>query len=679
MKYFLIPILLAAGGLLAGDLHAHGGTYKGPEDVVPPGGTAAPPPAPPTGPPGGPPTGGPTPPSKPGTPGTGPMDPPSPPRPKGPTGPGTSPAALPLEDLSGWSYWWEFNKERFLDLRAQLDNGDPSTEGPGVLHGLPGAAGPRTPSLLHEPMIRDRILPALHAAAAADPGVDLLTGSMLAIARIGRDQGGRAPALFSAHLDAASQEIAETAALAYGVLKDPAALASPLPDLMFDRPQGRAWVGGEVPVRTRAFAAHAVGLIGRAHVQEPVQRLAAELLLELLESDRSAAVDARIAAVVGLGVISPADEALAEQVAERLLARLERGGDDELVLAHLPIAIAKAVRILPAGAAARERALDRALALAERKAKAGGFTRQSAVTALGLLARANDPRGGEIRAALLEVREKDADLQARHFAAMALAHQAATDPASDAAADGRPITRHLLDGMRRGAAADQAWCALSLGVLGFLLREQGAEAPPMVYEALWERFRAERAPDFLGAAAIALGLIRHGGAAEEIAVKMERVEDSTYLGYAALALGMLRAHEHAPRLLDLLRDRRRDPELMRQAATGLGLMGDPQLRDALQALLDPPDGGRSPLGVVAAAAIAIGFVGDARSVEPLIALLEDRSRPDLARAFAAVALGLLGEKEWLPWNAPIGEHLNYRAAVPSLTDKSTATGILDLL
>ncbi|MBC8327822.1 MAG: hypothetical protein H8E31_03665, partial [Planctomycetes bacterium] len=82
---------------------------------------------------------------------------------------------------------------------------------------------------------------------------------------------------------------------------------------------------------------------------------------------------------------------------------------------------------------------------------------------------------------------------------------------------------------------------------------------------------------------------------------------------------------------------------------------------------------------LSAAATAIGFIGDHRSVTPLADLLgNDRDFTPLGRAFAAVALGLVADKETLPWNSKIAEDLNYRAAVSTLRDQA-GTGILDIL
>ena len=59
------------------------------------------------------------------------------------------------------------------------------------------------------------------------------------------------------------------------------------------------------------------------------------------------------------------------------------------------------------------------------------------------------------------------------------------------------------------------------------------------------------------------------------------------------------------------------------------------------------------------------------------ALLLDTSISQLSRAFAAVALGGIADKELLPWNSKIAVNTNYRASVETLTNKTS--GILDIL
>ena len=49
----------------------------------------------------------------------------------------------------------------------------------------------------------------------------------------------------------------------------------------------------------------------------------------------------------------------------------------------------------------------------------------------------------------------------------------------------------------------------------------------------------------------------------------------------------------------------------------------------------------------------------------------------LSRAFAAVALGGVADKESLPWRTKLSRDMNYRAAVETLTQ--SGTGVLDIL
>jgi len=61
----------------------------------------------------------------------------------------------------------------------------------------------------------------------------------------------------------------------------------------------------------------------------------------------------------------------------------------------------------------------------------------------------------------------------------------------------------------------------------------------------------------------------------------------------------------------------------------------------------------------------------------LVKLLHNESITPLSRAFAAVALGGVADKEPLPWNSKISVDMNYRAAVETLTNH--VSGILDIL
>ena len=132
MKNFLLSglTIAAIAAMLPETALAHGGQYRGPGDVVPPGpgggGGGG-------GRPSGPTTGGPSGPSAPA---------PSGPATGGPAGPSTGGPAGPAggrgpttggrgaqlsSDLTRWNFWWEFNKDPFIRLRDAINSGGPQT------------------------------------------------------------------------------------------------------------------------------------------------------------------------------------------------------------------------------------------------------------------------------------------------------------------------------------------------------------------------------------------------------------------------------------------------------------------------------------------------------------------------------------------------------------------------
>jgi hypothetical protein len=80
----------------------------------------------------------------------------------------------------------------------------------------------------------------------------------------------------------------------------------------------------------------------------------------------------------------------------------------------------------------------------------------------------------------------------------------------------------------------------------------------------------------------------------------------------------------------------------------------------------------------ASIAAALGLVGDANSVVPLVDMLGDENLTGAARGFAAVALGLVADKQDLPWNSVFSIDINYRATTSTLTGQN-GTGLLDIL
>ena len=150
--------------------------------------------------------------------------------------------------------------------------------------------------------------------------------------------------------------------------------------------------------------------------------------------------------------------------------------------------------------------------------------------------------------------------------------------------------------------------------------------------------------------------------------------DNTARGYLAVALGLMDARDAIKPIQEIVRESKYKPDLLKQAAIGLGLLGDKDLVPELVKMLEEAKG----LASQAAIASALGFIGDSRSIDPLVEMLHKREITASARGFAAVALGIVADKEPLPWNAKISTNINYRANTTTLTGNES-TGILDIL
>jgi hypothetical protein len=87
--------------------------------------------------------------------------------------------------------------------------------------------------------------------------------------------------------------------------------------------------------------------------------------------------------------------------------------------------------------------------------------------------------------------------------------------------------------------------------------------------------------------------------------------------------------------------------------------------------------GDSNLAKLSGIATAYRFIGDRRSVAPLVEMMFDADMTTISRAFVAAALGGIADKSIEPWNSRLAEGTNYRAAVDTLTNGTT--GVLDIL
>jgi HEAT repeat protein len=565
--------------------------------------------------------------------------------------------------------WWEFNKDPLVEklaVEAEL----PITGSDEFYLGGTRKRFVRDAQKATEDDRRDRIARALAEALRGTSNRDLTTAAMVALAKVGLDPDGvRIRDLFAQRLADGDQEVRETAALALGIAGQPEAIDT-LVALVTDSPAGRKLAGGEVPVRTRTFAAWGLGLLARSSPTiAQKQRVHDVLLAELADRDEKSR-DLRIGLVNGLGLLTSDANGAAKMLAWRTAAELwqyydqDLGKGDQIVQAHVPIAVA---RLLGQGTGSEQRAAKQRLAdeLAATKPRHHAI-HQSAAMALGSLCvpPERDEADAAHCAALRRYYERGTDQLTRFFCVLSLGRIGGESNRATLLALFQSSNRNI----------ERPWIALALGLVARERAQQGGEVDETIGRLLLDEFVDIGSFDAKSALALAIGLCGYAPAADALVPCLDEGPSNDMLvGYAALGLALLDHHAAADRLVALLRDSKRRPFVLQQTAVALGRLGDVRVVPLLQEMLAESDS----TAVLSGIATALALVGDRRGIDPLIAAMQDKERPFLAKAFAAVALGGIGDKDPLPWNTVIAAGMNYMAHVDTLTNG--ATGVLDIL
>jgi hypothetical protein len=662
-RHFLRPLtLLFVLGVLAiqsPSLRAHGGTYRGPGSGLGPG------------------TSGPAGPSGPATPG-GPMGP----RTGGGAGAATGGAPDAAGDLTAWQLWWSLNRDGYLELKAALARDDRASSGDAFFGGTPPAtAGAARPA---EEVVRARVVPALIDLIATEKSPEISTAVLLALGKIGaaRCDPALVGPVIRAAIPSSNQEVSETAVLTLGLFGDVSTCAS-LVDLLDDAPGGRKSCGrDEVPARTRAFAAYALGVLGRETKNRDVQRFVVHHLARVLDADTSSSRDVQVACMVAIGLVpldlashaEPQDNAAAPDEFAHIQAWLADKNRSELVRAYAPVTLA---HMSPhAGSGARAALIESCLAVlaASTNAGVGASLRQSAVTALGLVADGDDQEIDVRARTALQKQIGEGDRLARRLALIALARASSRPGAGNARA--LDATRAFLAAeFERASTPERPWIALALGLLERDAAQSGAKSSPEVTALIANALVDHAGPTEAGAYCLALGLHAGPEAAHVLLTALGDARDDQVRGHAAIALGLSGAPAAIEPLRHMVLDSRYRPTLLREAAIGLALLGDKTVSLELVAMLKDAQG----LTAQSAIATAVGFVGDGRTVDPLIAILRDAKATVGSRAFSAVALGMVCDRRPLPWNACLAADSNYWVPPSTLFDPSSGTGVLDIL
>jgi len=728
-KFFLGCLTLSTAAWIAGDALGHGGTYRGPGDTVPPG-AGAPPPS------GGPPTTGspqgpaPQAPTGPTTPaGGGPPIPGAPP--SGGKGPTTPSGNFDTEtDLTLWSFWWEFNKEPFINLKAAIHSNAPSTGSGDFFLGDGEKEDAKDTLKPSAAQIRGTIVPALLRALENESNNDIVTGCLIALAKIGDEPGEDGRSQFSEviakFLADPNQEISETAALSLGILANASEdNLGRLIALMTDSPEGRKERGNAeqaLPLRTRAFAAYGLGLVGYRAESDPQNdvrgRLVQEFADALMPAEREATQDLAAAIVISMGLVplepigdsaeatkdlleteidpaAPGDiDSLEKQIA-LLTAIFDDLRLDRYMRAHIPTALGRMLESLEGRSDldAQRRVIKRHVAdmllLPLDPRKGGKFEeeiQQSCALALGLVGDADqDDVDVDIRKTL-EAAYKDQQRQAKNFALIALSKIAARrgeeiDAEGNAQEDGTrfgdaraDVVSHLLKRLKGGKSGEEHYAGIGIGVMSWLLRDAGESPDAQSITLLHDELAGAKAVEDIGAFSVASGLAGSEEAKGALQKLLVKTQEPVARGYVALSLGMLNIRESQEIIRNIVESSEYKPDLLKQAAIALGLLGD---KETVPVLIDMLKSSKS-LATQASLASALGFIGDRRSVDPLVEMLEDTSLTETARGFAAVALGIVADKEPLPWNTKIGVDLNYRASLPTLNTQD-GKGVLNIL
>ena len=666
--------------------------YNGPGDT--PSGPSSPGPASPG--PSTPGLGQPTAPAGPSTGGPstpGPSTPRATPGAPGPSGP-TTPKTDTTTALGGgtafdsWESWWLYNRDEYLDIKRAVYTSGPTTSGSEMFlgHGTEGEAQPA--AVPTDEQISSLVLPALIKAWNKDSSQTVRLACVSALSQIGdyatTEQDREISAILRGSLKSGNRATAETSAAAHGLVGR-RELVPTLCDILADTKRGRELVGANsVPDRMRAFAAYGLAVAAQRDNVVDIRSFAQGRLLAALEADKGRKPDLGVACVSALGILgelgrqsevdgeleSSTELGLRTARLDLLIPMLSDKKTQRIVRAHVPRAIAR--QLPDDDGELRDRGISAIVKGLDSRSRE---VRYGCIQALGMVGDCDsDKTDDRVRRELFALAKKG-DLIDRNFARLALGEIAGRSggPVSRAEKARADIQKFLLRDLAGRKNQLRSWAAISLGVMAHGLRAEGGEVSPSVTSALRMSFKAAKTPEEVGAMAIALGLARDFAASDMLVERLEETSNDTTQGWIALSLGMVDARHTLPLLKEKLQDSLHRPGLMLNSSIALALLGDKTVVDPLVSnLLE------SKSSIIAASvAQSLAFVGDRRAIAPLLATLERKDIPERTRAYAAIALGLVGDRDLIPWTSNLSGHLNYLALVDSLHSGET-TGVLNI-
>lgn len=455
---------------------------------------------------------------------------------------------------------------------------------------------------------RDETLVALRQVAVHESEPTLRAAALIAIGRMGGDDDARLCLKVLADKRARSDTL-EGAALALGLLPaidDPATAEAARAwfEYVFEHP-------GALPHRARGLAIVSAGLRSRGD-KALLTRLVAACASPELRSGEAAAL------LLACGL------ARDPMLQPELLRAARRG-----LLGRETLTDGARAHAAHALALAGDPAVAGALAELLRSRRSGVHTRRSAALALGKVLRETPPEDARgPTSALLAAFRDSPDPLLRGFAALALG--GAREPVA---------VPELMEAVDRGGyVALKPYAALALGLAARSVADgEARRIRAFLAEELGKSNEVERS----AALTLALGL---SGARESARVLLDRLADegepAVTRGAAAQALGLL--GDPSPRVVAALEGALEDdaPEVVQDAALAMGLLGRRDVAARLAASLRRTDSTALQGRLI----LALGYLGNAASVEPLLDTLRNGAEKAVVREFAATALGILGDR-----------------------------------
>ena len=622
-----------------------------------------------------------------GTPGTlgGPVARGEPPWPQGfldgmqpPEGAGSAPV-----DPADWTLWWHHNGEHYLRVGAALAARE-------VISGDQGGRRGEFPVAL-----RDEIVSVLQSVLRQGGEPDLLRQGLMALARLERRYGasklGSLDTFALHYLREGMPAAQEAALLALGVQGEPRMV--PLLRAVLDNThRGRVLTGTEtVPVRLRAHAAYALGLLGEGACGDVLRLSVVHSLLDALGNERTATREIQVACVLAMGLVpleycrnDPAvlerhrmedDRHLCGGAQLRYLLDIVRNEElDPWVRAHAAPATGRLSLAAPAH--------FRAAVFEELGTRLGmrsgepDYVRQGCVLGLGLLA---DGDGDEVDVEarrMLAGLSRRGDPLARRLALIGLGRAAAHDGNGGGGGRGREETEALLLGeLARGRRDRKSWAALALGVFGYGRNEGRGEVSDPIRHGLRAALERARTPREAAAPVLAIGMLRDEESGAAVRDSLRRFEDPAFRVCAALTLGLL-AHPEglAPVREAFLAADRPLHELRPEVAFALRLLGDDDVAVRVLARFDCTEDGEERTSL----ARLLGNLGDPRAVPALLTAAGNLEQDVALRAAAIRGLADLCDGYEPAWTTAYSTDILYGVLTWTLVSPlEDAWGLLD--